>query len=495
MLALVLRPDAHVYDTPLTEDAYYALAVARNVAAGRGITIDGVHATNGFQPLFTFMEAGSYWLADGDEVPAIRLILALSFAIFLATATLVGRIAADLDGADAAGSRTRFWLAFLLYFGGFLAFMHHFNGLETGLVMLGYASLARAHQCGWMERRFGPSLFGAALGLLVLTRIDAGFFAAIFILFHVARRWREAGLARAIRHGLALGLPAVIVASPWFLYNLTVFGSPMPTSGTAQQEWGLVGRRWLWLGWALAVAAMPSTWLGRLDEIWGNGIALSLLRAAIFVGMAILFRRSIGAAGPRASTDPRRGRALVFAGLMLATFAALSAYYVLSFTAYWFYYRYLFPVALPATVAIAWLLAPRIEAHARAAIVASLLLATPTLISAVMARGGRTLHVQTVYWDQLALIRENVPGGAKVAAGQAGTLGYFYPAAVNMDGKVNGEVIRYQDRGWVYLEETGVVWFCDWPYYVERYLGRDPHAHGWRRVATRGIWELWRRDE
>ena len=42
---------------PLTEDGYYSLSVARNLAAGKGMTIDGANLTNGFQPLFTMIEA------------------------------------------------------------------------------------------------------------------------------------------------------------------------------------------------------------------------------------------------------------------------------------------------------------------------------------------------------------------------------------------------------------------------------------------------------
>src|SRR5438128_4694022 len=49
-LSLALRPAGSVFLIPLSEDGYYAMAIARNIAAGRGITIDGVTATNGFQP-------------------------------------------------------------------------------------------------------------------------------------------------------------------------------------------------------------------------------------------------------------------------------------------------------------------------------------------------------------------------------------------------------------------------------------------------------------
>jgi hypothetical protein len=120
-------------------------------------------------------------------------------------------------------------------------------------------------------------------------------------------------------------------------------------------------------------------------------------------------------------------------------------------------------------------------------------LTLPTLASALLAQQGRTLHVETVYWQQLALIDAHVPPDARVAAGQAGTLGYFRRATVNVDGKVNAAAIAHQDAMWHWLAAEDIRWFCDWPFYVEKYLGPDPTVHGWQRVGTLGIWQLWHR--
>ncbi|HEX2113301.1 MAG TPA: hypothetical protein VHM01_02755, partial [Alphaproteobacteria bacterium] len=86
LFTLVLRPADHVYDMPLTEDGYYSLSVARNLAAGKGLTIDGVNLTNGFQPLFTIIEAGAFALARGDEILAMRLVMLFSWLFHLAGA-------------------------------------------------------------------------------------------------------------------------------------------------------------------------------------------------------------------------------------------------------------------------------------------------------------------------------------------------------------------------------------------------------------------------
>jgi len=501
--ALIFRPAAAVFSTPLTEDGFYSLTVARNIATGAGVTADGRQPTNGFQPLFTVVEAGAYAVARGDGALAIRIVFALSWAIYLATGALVGAIAADavpdLEPDAGLTRTTRRWLATLLYAGGFLTFMHHFNGLETGCVMLLYALAWRAHQTGLIERRGGPVLFGALLGLLVLARIDAAVFVAVMAAWQLARHWRTDRRTALWRAG-ALAGTAFVVSAPWWAYNYLVFGALMPTSGTAQQAWGLSARRLRWVFWALGASSLPTLWLGRLDELFHDGILLSLLRALVLAGLArgivLAWRRApavVAVAGLTDDAGARARRTIEFGAVLAAALALLAVYYGLSFMAYWFYYRYLFPVALLTSVAIAWATAPAALRRPAAAGGLLALLCAPTVISAVMAQHGRTLHVDTVYWEQLALIAERVPDRDAVAAGQAGTLGYFRARVVNVDGKVNREAIPYQTHMWDYLAAHDVRWFADWPFYVEKYLGPDPAQHGWHQVGQKGYWQLWHR--
>ena len=105
----------------------------------------------------------------------------------------------------------------------------------------------------------------------------------------------------------------------------------------------------------------------------------------------------------------------------------------------------------------------------------------------------------TVYHDQVALLRDHVPPEALVAAGQSGTLGFFRKHVVNTDGKVNREALAYQDRMWDYLRQRNIRWFVDWPYYINKYLGVPLEAeglpaaegNGWRRVAERNYFYLY----
>ena len=499
-LFLAFRSAERMPATPFTEDSFYSMAVARNVARGIGLTIDGVQPTNGFQPLFTFIQAGLF-RAAGDDALALRLSVGLSWILFVATVFLVGAIARNaLPDADQPAGGHRFWVASLLYGGGFLTYMHHFNGLETGAVMFCYAGIARLWQSGRFERPGGAILLGAALGLTVLTRIDAAIFVAVVCGYSFLSRLK-ADMGQAFGRAFVIGAAAVAISSPWWAFNWFEFGSFMPTSGTAQQEWGVYDRRLRWVFWALANCFFPTLWTGKGEEVLIDGLALSILRAAAFIGAVLWARRLLPKSIDFAALAPQTRRSLEFAGVMAVAFGLLSLYYGFSFIAYWFYYRYLFPVAIPAAVALSILLVAtlRVRPAARIWLRYGLpLLALPTFISAIAStvapQSPWTLHLETVYWEQLDLIAEQVPPTDFVAAGQAGTLGYFRDRVVNADGKVNRSAIPYQTRMWDYLKQNDVRWFCDWPYYVEKYLGKDPEANGWRHVGQKGYWQLWRRD-
>jgi len=71
----------------LHDDAFYFFQVARNLASGRGFTFDGLHATNGFQPLWLFVISPVFWVARGDEVP-LRIIAIVELVLL---ALAVGR--------------------------------------------------------------------------------------------------------------------------------------------------------------------------------------------------------------------------------------------------------------------------------------------------------------------------------------------------------------------------------------------------------------------
>jgi hypothetical protein len=492
-LALALRPAAHVFDMPLTEDGYYALAVARNIARGNGITIDGEHWTSGFQPLFTFAQAAMFWLADrfapGDDALAVRFALALHFVVHVGSARLIGLIARDAWDGDDAERRLRFWLGAALWLAAPLLFNHGYNGLETGAVLFFYAACWRWAQTGRDESATGLVGMGALAGLTVLTRIDAVFLVAALCLRELWRR-RDRGAVGALLRACTLGATAVLVSMPWWLYNLVLFGSPMPSSGTAQQAWAIDWDRIVEAVWALGIALVPWIFAGGHESTW-SWAARALVVAAFAV---IIVQALASGAVARALAVPRVRRTFGFAGALLGALAALVLYYTLSFAASWFYYRYFAPLAVVAGVFVAVAgaaLATRLDLRGALAGLAALA-AVPVLALAVLAHRGAGFSGNAVFHDQVALVRANVPPGERVAAGQTGTLGFFRDRVVNLDGKVNRDALAWQARMWDYLAQQNVVWFCDWQDYAERYLGPDPAAHGWRLVGSRADFRLYR---
>lgn len=523
LFSLVLRPAAHVYDMPLTEDGYYSLSVARNLAAGRGLTIDGVNLTNGFQPLFTIIESGAFVIARGDEIVAMRLVLLFSWLFHVGGALLVAAIARDAWPAqsDTAERTRRGWIAAFLYLAAPLLLNHAYNGLETGCVLFFYAACWRWMQIDGDRSWGGLAIFGALIGLTVLTRIDAAFFAAILGLNEL-RRSRALGFPTILARGAVMGGVALLISSPWWLYNQVYFGSPMPTSGTAQQEWGLEWLRFEFADWALRLVSVPWIFAGAKEPAisfmmpWPLGPAHAIqitlpgvVRTGVLIAFGVVLWRWLSSGAARielAAAAPwqqrRTARTLEFALCLAIALAALIAYYALSFIAYWFFYRYFAPAALFAFVA-APILWARLGTTPRAnaiGLALAVLLTLQTGGLALWARNGEGLGGNTVYHDQVALVREHVPPGDEVAAGQSGTLGFFRDRVVNVDGKVNRAALAYQAHMWDYLRERGVKWFVDWPHYVNKYLsvpleGVDEKpiaaANGWRLVAERNYFYLY----
>ena len=476
--SLALRPDATVFLKPLSEDGYYSLAIARNIAAGHGVTIDGVTPTNGFQPLLTFIQAGLFALARGNDLLGLRLVLGFYWLLYLGTAGLLGWIAAAAE-AEPGRRLTAGLCTALLYLGASYLFLHHFNGLETGLLLFLLAAAWRFRQSGRAESWLGLALFGGLLGLAVLARIDASFVVLVACLFEL-RRMRERGLLMAFARACVIGGTAVAVSSPWWIYNVLGFGSLMPISGTATQAWALDGFRLGWFLWGLFMGAFP--WLFGGD---GEGGLLNLLRLPLYAGGLWLLWRIYRRVSP--STRD-------FAVTLVAAMVLLGIWYWLSSYAFWFYSRYLAPAALPVSVGLGLSLAELVLRRPRLALAALPIATIPVVVLAGLAWYGLGIYGNMMFWDQVQLVRSLVPDEDLVAAGQAGTLNFFRPNVVNLDGKVNPEVFAYRDHLWDYLVLKKIHWFVDWPWYVEKALGPDPAAHGWKQVAGRDNFLLYRRD-
>ena len=126
----------YLIDQPLGEDAFYALTVAWNVAAGDGIVYNQHVPTAGFQPLVTFMYAGLAWvghLLGGDKFLFCRLVLAFNVLVMLAFAHLAGALAQRISFFGRQPSSLPYWTGFTLVCTSCDVFNWFGYGLETGV--------------------------------------------------------------------------------------------------------------------------------------------------------------------------------------------------------------------------------------------------------------------------------------------------------------------------------------------------------------------------
>lgn len=436
-----------------TEDGFYALAVARHVGLGQGITADGVVATNGFQPLWSFLCAPLYALAGGDRIVGLRLTLLLGTLLWLVFAGLLAVYARSVARRHGLSGRVAAVMAIVVALGSVSVYRLFHNGLETGLllVLVCTAVLALDRLQQWTPGR--TLAIGILLGAIGWARVDGGAFimaVGVLALAGALRRGREATVARLAACGLG-GLLLV----PWLAYGVRLDGHLIPSGGRAQS----LGRLELAHmasattraigGWILAPAFRPTLHSGQpLDVAIAAAAIVVLVAALAFVAVrAGRLRLGLGTAA------------------LWLYLACLVAYYTFAQGSWWFQDRYLAAALL---VAVPWL-ATAFEAllPARAVLVAAgllailnlplfgVLIAAPRRPPAWAAAAANTGTHPNLNWDQTRWALDHVRPRCRVGARETGTLLYFRPNTVNLDGQVNSaaleargghELARYVDR-------------------------------------------------
>ncbi len=462
-LSPLLDIEGRLFWQYMTEDGYLMQTVARNMAIGLGMsTAEGTIATNGVQPLATYLFAGLHVLASGDKTDGIKLVTLLSVAISLLSAWLLAKVAEQVF-AGLPGGRPLAWVAAALWFTAPLITRHSMNGLETGfyqaatlLVMHVYLS----RFCAGPQPSWGARLWlGVLLGIAFLSRNDAVFFIAALLLTHVMipmQRGSES-IGGRVADAVVAGSVSIVVASPWLIHNYLGFGSIVPISGTAQSHSAEIGRNLPWL----AAHLFENTWL------W-LPIPASLeqrLPVQIVSAIAILF--AVGLYWFLVARHSVLRRRHFLTGVLFA--GGLSAYYGLFFGASWFLPRY-----LSAASPFLWLfvagaaygvyrrlpLPPTLLRLAPPATVAALTLLALGSAANDYRKGTGHMHKQVVEWTQA-----NVTADVWVAAPQTGTLGYFHDRTINLDGKVNPDALRrlLQDgHSLDYVLESPARYIIDW---------------------------------
>jgi hypothetical protein len=491
---LALAPAGDLPRVLPTEDGFYALAVARHLGLGDGITADGISRTNGFQPLWTLLAAPLYAAVGGDRITGLRLAHVLGTLLWLTFAGLLALHSRDVARRHHLSGDVAAATALVLVLGSVSVFRLFHNGLETGLllVVLCTAVLVLDRVEVWSSRRLAA--LGLLLGVVMWARLDAAAFVAAVAVVAVVRS--VACRPRSLPALLVACVVAGTVLAPWLLYGLSLDGHLMPSGGRAESLGTPdVGHNTIATiravgGWVLAPGLRPSLHPGHTIAT-----VIAVLGVLLLLGtVAIAARRARGL----------RVGAGIAALWLYSTF--LIGYYTLVHGAWWFQDRYLAAILV---VAIPWL-AGATEAVVSRRVLPALAVVVAALnlpLFAVLHDAPRTppgwadpttntgTH-PNLNWDQTTWVLAHVHPDCRVGAVETGTMVYFRPATLNLDGKVNRFALDAHIAGALpdYVTHAGIDVLVDIPSGIERATrGRTNEWTPPKRLDER-FWVTTRRD-
>lgn len=482
-LALAWADLATLAAKTLPDDAFYYFRIAQHLAAGDGVTFDGLSQTNGFHPLWLAAITPFFAAFPGDAETPVHLSLTLATLLSLAALPFVYAIVEELtENANAAA------LAALLYAANPFVAMETLNGLESVLANLLFAATTWYAVC--RGRAGSPHggvdwKLGVLAGLAILARTDNVFlFAAILL---AALSERRAGIARIV----AVGSVGALVASPWVLWSAVATGSPIQSSGLA-------------IPFVLAGNIDPAAGTDSLRQ-WQLAQTLDGFRLAlrysgtpwppltfVLVGGALILALRSGSAALGARF--RRLNFLIVALLGLLLFHGVYRMYPRSW--------YFVPVGFVAVLYLGVVFddfSARRRGHARLAVVATVL----ALVGWNLLQLGSMWHAGWYPW-QLEMVSAarwvgaNTGAGDRVGAFNAGIVGYWNPdrTVINLDGVVNSDAFDAIRRRRLseYISAAGIAYLIDYEAYFfappeefsatyAPYFG-EPFASRVNRIAT-----------
>ncbi len=465
------------------DDAFYYFTIARNVAHGAGFTFDGVHATNGFQPLWLFTLVPVFRLFESDT-SALRVVALLELLLISSAVVVFFRMLAPRVGRATALATA---LLIIAQPGAPWIFR---SGMEGALVLLILVVTASCEARLMDAAEVSPlqfSALGALAGLAFLARVEA-----IVLVPLLAWQFRHR-LRASWRAGLAFVSPPSAIAGAYVAWNRLQFGSWGPISGLVKQT--LAAER-PFKDRLLLLLDVP--WFGQwiFARTFDSPNVFSLATTArvaylVLIGAVLAFlwrqREAIRTAWATA------GVTLLFFACLAMTALDVA---VLGWVEVW--------QRGPLLVAVALLFLPLLwrRSWARVAAIGGALVFVAWPVAAVSPLPGTAAssRVQAAAW-----LREHLSDEDRIGSWNAGLIGYLsHRHVINFDGLVND--LSYFDevivgrRFRAYLASEHIRWIVDTPagpdgsprMYLERVGAVDMEAELVPKAvfAEATVWEV-----
>lgn len=216
----------------LIDDSFYSLKIAQNVAEGKGLSVDGIHPTNGIQPLYLGILVPIFYLFRGSLLTPIAIAISITSLFNVFTGYFIYRIVRE-KATFAAGVFSLFLWCFSM-----TVINLGMNGLETSISSFFYI-LSSFYYLRYIRANsvLSPKniiIFGILLGFSALARLDGMFFIlAVLIDFFILKR-------KKINDGIYSYVIAGMLVFPWLLLSYIRIGTIVPISSQAARFIALI---------------------------------------------------------------------------------------------------------------------------------------------------------------------------------------------------------------------------------------------------------------
>jgi len=466
-IALAWQPMDRLVVFTVSDDMFYYLKLASNFVLGRGVTFDGLTLTNGFHPLYFLLCSGMIKLGLGREL-LVHGLLSLSACWGVATAFLISALLKRWG----VSAFLRL-LGFTLYALNPYVISLDLNGMETSLYgmllaasFLVYIYLIQKESApGWKW-----SILGALTALTILARTE-GIFLPLVMFGHAVCLMAQRRLTSAYLRGyLAAAAVAVVVLSPWIIWNLVQFGTISQDSGkifpyiaqlNLQASLGRTPGPWDYIKTAFHHLAWNIYILGNMAAGVPYTVPKRYLVFWIVVPPAVL-GFILGRYGLRGREILRPLKKFI-PGLiyLLLMFGYYTFYHGAS---HWRYFYSMLIVLIPLAILAFSGAGGNGPGQARRFISLALLAVFLSASTGILILKEKSHPHQREMYQAALWMRDHLPLAARVGAFNAGIYGFWSQRQViNLDGVANNEILenmRCRSLG-KYIQQKNIKYICD----------------------------------
>ncbi|OQA45474.1 MAG: hypothetical protein BWY52_01309 [Chloroflexi bacterium ADurb.Bin325] len=446
-LAIAWSPVKISFALSVPDDAYYYFTIARNIAAGVGVSFDGLAPTNGFHPLWMLVNTLVWRLVGASQTLPVHIALTVGAIFDLVTMAGIWRLASALTRRSYLAG-----IAVLVYAWNPYNLAASVNGLETSLgamlfvwSLVVYWRLRLASRVTWQSWL----TIGGLWSLLLLARTDY-----LIIIFPCAidlvwRQRRDLGQIWAATLGALVWLP-------WLAWNKVTFGSFSQVSGKAypyylQTLWQAEGHTFQ--QWLVQEARMAYGILANLAVLSGFGKVIILL-ALVSAALLLAAWASRGRTSTGCQSDWSQ-----LSGLLWPTLGALALLMIHGLIRWMYIPWYFVPMSILTVLwfsaFLSWLDSKR-RTWAQALGVVVILLQVGQ-VATVLQKGGMWPEQASTVDSFMASV--SCEKEETIGISDSGYYGYYLPCrVVNLDGVVNNQAfLAIKERRFRrYLDEIGL---------------------------------------